>query len=246
MSREAGHRMTDSQNSSGAGAVRVANGDYGPDDVRVRVIAEAVTYSRRFSGNWFVVHAGESSIEPVTVSQDLLLLRSLGINVAVVVGGQHAGLADDLRKALNTHDLTAVGLSWEETRASDVAWRNQRPRWQQVGESGSLIVVLHCATDDSLRAALTLGVECAAAKLVLLEADWDPARLPVGGPGAPSPSADAVRPYLATLGSPAVVIAVEAVEAGVSEVHIVPTRGQAHPVLLEIFTGAGIGTWIGG
>lgn len=27
---------------------------------------------------------------------------------------------------------------------------------------------------------------------------------------------------------------------------IVPTMGQEHPVLLEIFTGAGIGTWIGG
>lgn len=230
---------------AGVGVVGIANGDYGPDDGRVRVIQEAITYSRRFSGSWFVVHAGESSIDPAGVSQDLLLLRSLGINVAVAVGEPRRGLADELRRALNTHDLTAVGLSWEETRASDVAWRHHQPRWKQVGESGSLIVVVQCTTDSSLRSALVLGVECAAAKLLLLEEGWDPARLPVGGPGAPAPSADVVRPYLATLGSPAAVIAVEAVEAGISEVHIVPTRGKAHPILLEIFTDAGIGTWIG-
>jgi hypothetical protein len=226
----------------------IVTGDYGPDDGRVQVIHEAISYSRRFSGSWFVVHASHESITPGHVSQDLLLLRSLGINVAVVVpetGRLHQdGLAVDLRKALNRDDLTAVGLTWEETRAADVAWRHQR-RWQQIGESGSLIVIVQCGNDSSLRDALTLAVECSAAKLLLLDEDWDPARLPVGGPGAPAPSADVVRPYLAELGSAAAVIAVEAVEAGISEVHIVPTRGKAHPILLEIFTEAGIGTWIG-
>ena len=215
---------------------------------RVQVIGEAITYSRRFSGSWFVVHASRSSVEPASVSQDLLMLRSLGINVAVVAGEsdqQHpGGLAVDLRKALNSDDLTAVELSWEETRPCDVPWRQQR-RWQQIGESGSLIVVVRCPADSSLRAALTLGVECCAAKLLLLEEDWDPARLPVGGPGAPAPSADIVRPHLAALGSAAAVIAVEAAEAGISEVHILPAREIAHPILLEIFTDSGIGTWIG-
>jgi acetylglutamate kinase len=28
-------------------------------------------------------------------------------------------------------------------------------------------------------------------------------------------------------------------------VHILPTTGNAHPILLEIFTEDGIGTWIG-
>jgi len=42
---------------------------------RVQVIGEAITYSRRFSGSWFVVHAGRSSVEPASVSQDLLMLR---------------------------------------------------------------------------------------------------------------------------------------------------------------------------
>ncbi len=236
--------MTDNRSMAGPGIAGIAVDDYGPDDGRVRVIQEAITYSRRFGGSWFVVHASESSVDPAAVSQDLLLLRSLGINVAVVVCEPGLGLAEDLRRALNADDLTAVGLSWEETRSGDIAWRHKQPRWQQIGESGSLIVVVRCA-NDSLRAALELGIECAAAKLLLLEEDWDPARLPVGGPGAPAPSADVVRPYLATLGSAAAVIAVAAVEAGVSEVHIVPTRGKAHPILLEIFTDAGIGTWIG-
>ena len=76
--------MTDSQ--ADADIVGIAIDDYGPDDGRVRVIQEAITYSRRFSGSWFVVHAGESSIEPTSVSQDLLLLRSLGINVNLCWG----------------------------------------------------------------------------------------------------------------------------------------------------------------
>lgn len=211
---------------------------------RVRVITEAITYSRRFAGSWFVVHASPGSIDPLSVSSDILLLRSLGIQVVVVVDEE----AVDLRKALNRDDLTAVVLHWEETRAQDVA--RQRPRrWQAVGEAAALIVVVRCAAESSREAALTLAVECEAAKLLLLEPDWDPAALPVGGPGQPAPSADEVRPYLAGLGRTSAAVAalaVGAVEAGVSEVHILPTAGNPHPILLEIFTDAGIGTWIGG
>ena len=214
------------------------------DNDRVRVITEAITYSRRFAGSWFVVHASPGSIDPLAVSSDILLLRSLGIHVAVVVDD----LAVDLRKALNRDDLTAVVLHWEETRAQDVA--RQRPlRWQEVGESAALVVVLS-APESSREAALTLAVECEAAKLLLLEPDWRPADLPVGGPGQPSPSADEVRQHLPGLGTgsaaAAAALAVRAVEAGVSEVHILPTAGNPHPILLEIFTDAGIGTWIGG
>ena len=219
------------------------------DDERVRVIHEAVTYSRRFGGNWFVVHMSPSAAT-VAAAADLLLLRSLGIHVAVVIPEREQAhreeAATELRKALNTDDLAAVVMTWEETRAQDVAKPHPR-RWQQVGESSSLIVLVTCAEESSLRAALTLGVECSAAKLMLLDADWDPAMLPVGGPGAPVPSPEQVRPYLAGLGPGcmAVVTAVEAVEAGIGEVHILPTTGNAHPILLEIFTQDGIGTWIG-
>jgi hypothetical protein len=221
------------------------------DNDRVRVITEAITYSRRFAGTWFVVHASPASIDPFAVSSDLLLLRSLGIHVAAVVPEtgypEQDGLAVDLRKALNRDDLTAVVLHWEETRAQDVA--RQRPRrWQSVAESSSLILIVRCAAEESREAALTLAGECSAAKMLLLEEDWEPARLPVGGPGQPIPTADEVRPFLATPGpgSVALATAVRAVEAGVSEVHIVPTVGNDHPILLEIFTDAGIGTWIGG
>jgi hypothetical protein len=219
------------------------------DDERVRVIHEAVTYSRRFGGNWFVVHLSPSAAT-VAAAADLLLLRSLGIHVAAVIPEREQAhreeAAIELRKALNTDDLAAVVMTWEETRVQDVAKPHPR-RWQQVGESSSLIVLVTCPAESSLRAALTLGVECSAAKLMLLDADWDPAMLPVGGPGAPVPSPEQVRPYLAELGPGcmAVATAVEAVEAGISEVHILPTRGNAHPVLLEIFTQDGIGTWIG-
>jgi len=223
------------------------------DTERVRIITEAITYSRRFAGNWFVVHARPGSIDPLAVSSDILMLRSLGIHVAVVVPEsaypELDALAVDLRKALNRDDLTAVVLHWEETRAQDVA--RQRPRrWQAMGESAAVVVVVRCAEESSREAALTLAVECGAAKLVLLEPDWNPAALPVGGPGQPAPSADEVRPYLPGLGpdsaAAAAALAVGAVEAGVSEVHIVPTEGNPHPILLEIFTEAGIGTWIGG
>jgi len=215
------------------------------DNDRVRVITEAITYSRRFAGSWFVVHASPGSIDPPAVSSDILLLRSLGIHLAVVVDD----LAVDLRKALNRDDLTAVVLHWEETRAHDVA--RQRPRrWQAVGESAALVVVVSSGPESSREAALTLAVECEAAKLLLLEPDWRPAALPVGGPGQPAPSADEVRAYLPGLGpgsaAAAAALAVRAVEAGVSEVHILPTAGNPHPILLEIFTDAGIGTWIGG
>src|SRR5215472_7614902 len=194
------------------------------DDERVRVIHEAVTFSRRFGGNWFVIHMSPSA-PAVAAAADLLLLRSLGIHVAVVVAeGENAhpeAPATDLRKALNTDDLAAVVMTWEETRAHDVAKPRQQ-RWQQVGESSSLIILVTCPAQTSLRVALTLGVECSAAKLMLLDAEWDPAMLPVGGPGAPVPSADQVRPYLAGLGPGcmAVATAVEAAEAGISEVHI--------------------------
>ncbi|GEM_PF-3902790 len=234
-----------------AGAAGVAAAGLTAEDGRVRVIQEAITYSRRFSGSWFVVHATPASVDPATISADILLLRSLGIHVAVVVpeqpGADSGSLAVDLRRALNRDDLTAVVLHWEETRAQDVARQHPR-RWQQVGESGSLVLVVRCPAASSRAAALTLGVECSAAKLLLLEEDWDPALLPVGGPGQPIPSADEVRPLLAGLGRGAVAaaLAVEAVEAGIAEVHIVPTSGNAHPILLEIFTGEGIGTWIGG
>jgi hypothetical protein len=216
------------------------------DNDRVRVITEAITYSRRFAGSWFVVHASPGAVDPLAVSSDILLLRSLGINVAVVVVDD---LAVDLRKALNRDDLTAVVLHWEETRAQDVF--RQRPlRWQAMGESAAVVVVVRCAPESSREAALTLAVECSAAKLLLLEPDWDPAALPVGGPGQPAPTADEVRPYLPGLGpgsaAVAAALAVGAVEAGVSEVHILPTAGNPHPILLEIFTDAGIGTWIGG
>jgi hypothetical protein len=219
------------------------------DDDRVRVITEAITYSRRFAGSWFVVHASPASIDPFAVSSDMLLLRSLGIHVAAVIpdNGPPDTMAVDLRKALNRDDLTAVVLHWEETRAQDVA--RQRPRrWQAVGETAGLIIVVRCAAASSREAALTLAVECGAAKLLLLEPDWDPASLPVGGPGQPAPSADQVRPHLPSLGpgAAAAALAVEAVDAGVSEVHILPTAGNPHPILLEIFTDAGIGTWIGG
>jgi hypothetical protein len=223
------------------------------DHDRVRVITEAITYSRRFAGSWFVVHASPGSIDPMAVSSDILLLRSLGIRVAVVVPEpaypELDALAVDLRKALNRDDLTAVVLHWEETRAEDVP-RQRTRRWQAVGESAALVIVVRCAAESSREAALTLAVECDAAKLLLLEPDWNPAALPVGGPGQPAPSADEVRPYLPGLGSgsaaAAAALAVGAVEAGLSEVHIVPAAGNPNPILLEIFTEAGIGTWIGG
>lgn len=217
---------------------------------RVQVIQEAIIYSRRFRGSWFVVYVSPSSVDPVPFSQDLQLLRSLGIHVAVVVPEEHypepAPLVVDLRKALNRDDLTAVELHWPETRSEDVA--RQRPRrWQELAESSSLIVLVRCASIDSLRAAHTLAVESCAAKLLLLERDWDPGLLPVGGPGSARPSPDVVRPFLKSLGqgAPTVALAVEAVEAGIEEAHIVPTSGNPHPILVEIFTDAGVGTWIG-
>jgi hypothetical protein len=222
------------------------------DAERVRLIEAAISYSRLFRGNWFIVHATPSAVEAPSISHDLLLLRSLGIYVAVVVpepaqaGADQEKLAVDLRKALNRDDLTAVVLHWEETRGEDFG-RQPTRRWQSVAEASDLIPIVKCAPGTSFAAALTLAVECSASKLLLLEPDWDPALLPVGGPGTPMPSALEVRSYLPSLrqGGTAATVAVEAAEAGVSEIHILPTSGNLNPILLEIFTDAGIGTWIG-
>ena len=217
---------------------------------RVETIQEAITYSRQFRNRWFVVHLSPSSVEAVPFSQDLRLLRSLAIHVAVVIAEdaypEPESLGVDLRKALNRDEITSVVLHWEETRSDDFPQR--RPtRWQEVAESSSLIVLIRCARRNSLRAAQTLAIECSAAKLLLLERNWDPAALPVGGPGSTRPSADEVRPYLRSLsqGEAAAVIAVESVEVGIDEAHIVPTAENPHPILVEIFTDSGIGTWIG-
>jgi hypothetical protein len=218
--------------------------------VRVETIQEAITYSRQFRDRWFVVHVSPSSIEAAPFSQDLRLLRSLAIHVAVVVAEdaypEPESLGVDLRKALNRDEITAVVLHWEETRSDDFPMRRP-PRWQELAENSSLIVLVRCARRNSLRAAQTLGIECSAAKLLLLEREWDPSALPVGGPGSTRPCADEVRPFLRSLdqGSSALTIAVEAVEAGIDEAHVVPTVDNPHPILVEIFTDSGIGTWIG-
>lgn len=217
---------------------------------RVKVIQQAISYSMQFRDSWFIVHISPSSVNPELFSQDLQMLHSLGIHVAAVIAEdsypEQDSLGVDLRKALNRDDLTAVVLHWEETR-SGYGLRRPHKRWQDFSESTSLIVLIRCSSKDSLRAAHTLGVESAASKLLLLEKDWDPDWLPVGGPGSARPSPADVRPHLKSLrkGAPAAAIAVEAVEAGISEAHIVSTIGNPHPILVEIFTDSGIGTWIG-
>jgi hypothetical protein len=217
---------------------------------RVKVIQQAISYSMQFRDSWFIVHVSPSSVDPERFSQDLQMLRSLGIHVAAVIAEdsypEQDSIGVDLRRALNRDDLTAVVLHWDETR-SGYGLRRPHKRWQDFSENNSLIVLIRCSSKDSLRAAHTLGVESAASKLLLLEKDWDPGWLPVGGPGSVRPSPDQVRPYLKSLtkGVRAAAIAVEAVEAGISEAHLVPTVGNPHPILVEIFTDTGIGTWIG-
>ncbi len=219
---------------------------------RAHIIQEAIVYSRRFKGSWFVIHASSADIDPETFSSDLQMLRSLGIYVAVVIAeadylASESTLGVDLRRALNRDELSAVVLHWDETFTGDADRGRRRSRWQDIGEKSAVVMIIRTAAAESLAAARTLAIDCSAAKLMYLDLDWDPALLPVGGPGTGRPTSDALRPHMASLehGSTILGNAIDAVDAGIDEAHIVPTRGQSHPVLVEIFTDAGIGTWLG-
>lgn len=219
---------------------------------RAQIIQEAIKYSRRFRGSWFIVHILSRDLKPSELSQDLHLLRSLGIHVAIVIGEESYPDAVDvqgieLRKALNQGDIASVVLHWEETRSPGIDEGQQRHRWQEIAEMSSLVLVVRASSGGSLTAALTLAIESSAAKLLLLDRDWDPTQLPVGGPGSARPGPDDVRPYLRSVGTGALLLEtiIEAVESGIDEAHIVPTAERAHPILVEIFTDTGIGTWLG-
>jgi hypothetical protein len=218
--------------------------------VRAQIIQEAINYSRQFRGRWFVVHVASEVTDVSGFSQDLQLLRSLGMHVAVVCseGSRSAGarLAEEIRTRINYDDISAVVLGWEETRAGQ-ADRFRGPRWLEIGEAASVMVLVSSPNQEGLRNACTLAVESSAAKLILLERAWDPSLLPVGGPGSPRPTPEMVRPHLGNIGEGAatLAVAVDAVERGVDEAHIVPTSENLHPILVEIFTDEGIGTWLG-
>jgi hypothetical protein len=219
---------------------------------RVAVIQEAIRYSAEYRGRWFVIHANAESLAADTFREDLLLLRSLGIHVAVICPrgrietSTGPSPAKELRAALNLNGLTAVELEWSETRTNEIS-RRAYPTWLRFGQDLALIVVINSEEASSLSHSVALSVECAAAKTMFLDDRWDPSAIPVGGPGSDRPTPEVVRPLIRTLGDIGRILqaAVDAAEAGVEEVHIVPVAGRSHPVLVEIFTSAGVGTWVG-
>jgi len=221
---------------------------------RVRIIQEAITYSRRFRNSWFIVHESGSQMSAATLATDLLMLQSLGIHVAAAIGEAESQLDSEsvivgLRREVNRGGLAGVELHWPEVRGSDAGFRDVGERWRSLGESASMIVLVRCDASESLRVAHQMATQCSAAKVIYLERDWDPSSLKHGGPGSRRPSPSDLRPLLKglNLGAQAATIAaaIDVVESGVDEAHVVPTRDEDHPILVEIFTDEGIGTWLG-
>lgn len=222
-----------------------------PSSDRVEVIIEVLRYSRRFRGSWFVARCEEQELDQNLFAQDLLMLRALGIHVCCVVAernyGDEAGpFAIELRRCLNAEELCATLLHWSEIDPPRHPAVREEPRWQQLGTAAQMIVVVRVPLSDAYEAASELAVNCSAAKLTLLEANWDHTVIPIGGPNTERPKASEFATHLRKLatGRDAIEAACSAVERGVDEAHIIPSEFP-HALLVEIFTEEGIGTWIG-
>lgn len=270
---------------------------------KAAVLIEALPYIQRFQGETFVVkyggHAMINAEARARFARDVVLMRSIGINIIVVHGGgpmikatlarmgvesrfkdgmrvTDAATMDVVRMVLlgkvnpdvvsliNQAGGRAVGLSGADgslLRAE--VWdpelgRVGRPTRIDDGElrlltKGGFIPVIAPVGVDADGRPLNINADLAAsaiaqhviARKFMLMTDIDGVRGADGEPIASLERSAAARlietGVIAGGMIPKVKCALEALDAGVSKVHIVDGR-QAHALLLEIFTDRGVGT----
>lgn len=270
---------------------------------KAAVLVEALPYMQRFQGETFVVkyggHAMIDAAARASFARDVVLMRSIGINVIVVHGGGpmikralarfgvESRFKDGLRitdeptmevvrmvllgqvnpdvvSLINQAGGRAVGLSGADGNLLQA--RVFDPDLGRVGvptrvddgelrllSKGGFIPVLAPVGVDTAGRPLNINADQAAsaiaqhtiARKFMLMTDTDGVRGADGARIASLPALDAVEliDQGVIVGGmiPKVRCALEALEAGVSKVHIIDGR-QAHALLLEIFTDRGVGT----
>lgn len=270
---------------------------------KAAVLVEALPYMQRFQGETFVVkYGGHAMIDEgarASFARDVVLMRSIGINVIVVHGGgpmikktlARFGVESRFKDGLRvTDDATmevvrmvllgqvnpdvvalinqaggrAVGLSGTDgnllraTVTDPDLGRVGMPTRIDDGElrllsrGGFIPVIAPVGVDEDGRP-LNINADQAAsaiaqhtiARKFMLMTDTDGVRGADGQRIASLPAQDAlglIEDKVIVGGMiPKVRCALDALDAGVSKVHIIDGR-QAHALLLEIFTDRGVGT----
>lgn len=270
---------------------------------KAAVLVEALPYIQRFQGETFVVkYGGHAMIDEgarASFARDVVLMRSIGINVIVVHGGgpmieralAQFGVKSHFKDGLRVTDEAtmevvrmvllgqvnpdvvslinqaggrAVGLSGADGNL--LRARVEDPEMGRVGTptriddgelrlltKGAFIPVIAPVGVDAAGRPLNINADDAAgaiaqhtiARKFMLMTDTDGVRDAQGQRIASLKSAEAKRliaeGVIAGGMIPKVRCALDALEGGVSKVHIIDGR-QAHALLLEIFTDRGVGT----
>lgn len=270
---------------------------------KAAVLIEALPYIQRFQGETFVVkYGGHAMVDEAareSFARDVVLMRSIGINVIVVHGGgpmiketlARFGVTSQFKDGMRVTDAPtmdvvrmvllgqvnpdivglinqaggrAVGLSGVDGNL--LRARVMDPDLGRVGEptriddgelrlltkGGFIPVIAPVGVDHDGRplninadlAASAIAQHVIAAKFMLMT-DTDGVRDAQGKPIGSLERGDALglieSGVIAGGMIPKVRCALDALDAGVSKVHIVDGR-QAHALLLEIFTDRGVGT----
>jgi acetylglutamate kinase len=231
---------------------------YGPT-FKHRLLVEALSYIRRFTGQIAVIrYGGEALLDEGlmrTFAQDVLRLRDVGLRPVVVHGG-----GEELVTLLNQAGHLAVGMSGhdgrllEATRTSREILRVRPELLTMFLDKGYIPVispvaiaedgaVLAVETDD---AAAAVAGALHAHKLIYLCEDVA-GLLRDGALVSELPAAELHDvlgwPALAPGMAARLRAAARAIEAGVSCVHLIDGRVR-HALIAELFTDAGVGTLV--
>ncbi len=224
----------------------------------IGAIREALRFAQRFAGRTIVVVAPSDWIQPAVLAADLLLLRTVGIRVVVLIDVRESGVATTtatkLREQSNLNGLRAVIVYANELEGPSEG----RHGPEGVGGAadtidrlnGADITPIICSAGEALWGqARDLAVALSAAKLLVLLPRWDHTILPIGGPGeSVPPRAGEIAAFLDQIPEgmrSAVRSCIDAAESGVDECHLLPAT-DPDALLLEVFTNSGVSTWMQG
>lgn len=230
---------------------------YGPT-FKHRLLVEALSYIRRFTGQIAVLRYGGEALRDEglmrTFAQDVLRLRDVGLRPVVVHGG-----GDELVTLLNQAGHLAVGMSGHDGRLLEAARTSRevlrvRPELLTMFLDKGYIPVISPVAIAEDGAVLAVEADDAAAAVAgalrahkLIYLCEDVAGLLREGALVSELPADELQDALTWPLSPGMPgrlrAAARAIEAGVSCVHLIDGRVR-HALIAELFTDAGVGTLV--